>query len=277
MIVRFKESRNLFSLQKEATEKQLASLKAVTKSLEDYKIDPVKLAEWNISVKIADLEKEVSDLNKAVQEKKILKRKTDANESQGLKHPRTSNGVSPQIHSNLISNEQRAFGLTSGQTIYGGGQLGHINGYTGVSPLTAPSLLGAYGTGAVNMTFPGNLAGPGFGHAASTGGLSHDERVHLPRYGTGSYLLHGDGSMGDDLSAHIFTRPPAFQDRGFLGSASAMEQGFSGQPSTSRGFGNRSTGADLYQFADAVMEGGSYNSSRTGNSYMASADAHLNR
>ena len=62
--------------QKVAHEKYLAALKSVVNCLEGHKIDFVKLLPvWQLKNKITNLEKDIGDANKKIEEKSMLKRK----------------------------------------------------------------------------------------------------------------------------------------------------------------------------------------------------------
>lgn len=73
------EARGSLTALKKGHEKQLASLKSVMKCLEDHKIDPLKLSEWKISENVTNLEKDIADLERRIEEEKA-KTKRKANE-----------------------------------------------------------------------------------------------------------------------------------------------------------------------------------------------------
>ncbi|PIA51112.1 hypothetical protein AQUCO_01100147v1 [Aquilegia coerulea] len=269
---------------KAADEKQLAAYKFAMKCLEDYKINPMKLSGWNINDKIATLEKDISDHERVIDEKGHLKRKADGVNSsqfknQDAKHPRMSTGLSPQMHPKyMLPQEQRAFGINDPQTFYDGGLSSQLNGYSGMSSVTGPTYPGAAGVGVLDRIVPGSVAGTSLGSTAGAGGVLHvDGLVHTTNHSGGPYPWHGDGALNDHLFRHNFMGPQTISGRGLFGSGSTMEQGFSGQPSSSIAFGTRNSSADLYQFADAVLEREAYKSSRTANTYMAPGTAHLQR
>ncbi|KAF5190215.1 Frigida-like protein [Thalictrum thalictroides] len=269
---------------KTADEKQLTAYKFAMKCLEDHKINPMKLAEWNINDKIATLEKYISDHERVIEEKGHLKRKADGVNSspfknQDAKHPRMSTGLSPQMHSKfMLPQEQRAFGINDGQIFYDGRLSSQLNGYSGMSSVMGPTYPGAAGLEVLHRIVPGNVAGTSLGSTAGPGGVLHVEGLlHTTNHSAGSYAWHGDGALNDNLFRHNFMGPQTISGRGLFGSGSTMEQGFAGQPSSSLTFGTRNSSADLYQFADAVLEHEAYNSSRTANSCMAPETARLQR
>ncbi|KAF9602242.1 hypothetical protein IFM89_025952 [Coptis chinensis] len=254
---------------REVYQKHLAALKAVRKSLEDYKIDPVKLVGWS-NVKIAEMEKDISDLQKAIAEK--VKRKVEGFDSSTIlkpkevKRPRTSDTVLPQMPSKLMpSQEQGSFGHDR-KTLNDGGSSGQLNGHLGVSPVTT-SLSSTPGAETLHINIPGSVGGAsggavgsiptGNGNVHHSGPLSWNTNVsgpvHLTRHDDRLYGWHEDGTLNDHSMGHNFTSFRTFPGSGFLGSASAMDQGFSGLPSTSIGSGNSNSKADLYHFADTVL------------------------
>ncbi|XP_065872031.1 protein FRIGIDA [Euphorbia lathyris] len=139
---RKRDGSNSPTLMKEASEKQLATLKSVMKFLEDRKLDPVKLLSgWKIREKIDVLEKEIADLNEKIDERVTAKRK--ANEKDFLNNLKNQEAKrlrfagSPLISSpSLGLHDQMAPRQVDGNGLYGasirlnlpdGGFSGHIN------------------------------------------------------------------------------------------------------------------------------------------------------
>ncbi|KAF6163762.1 hypothetical protein GIB67_018243 [Kingdonia uniflora] len=230
---------------REAHKKQLATLKSVVKCLEDHKIDQVKLADFSLSDKISKLEKDISDLDKKIEEKVVSKRKADAvqpaknSKTQEVKRPRpVITGVSTETHSSMgmLSHEPRTNGLADSN-----GFPGLLNGYPG----------GAFGAAISGAS--GSRFLPGTFHAIN-GGLIGDRVAHLTNSVGSSYPWYGErvGAADNNALGHSYMglQPPAFMGRGLYGATpSSLERGF---------LGNRSSASSLYQFADTVGENESY-------------------
>ncbi|CAL0327724.1 unnamed protein product [Lupinus luteus] len=76
------ESYNFSNVLKEANEKYMNDLKSVVNCLEGHKIDFEKLLPgWKLKDKIINMEKDISDINKKIQEKVVPKRKVDKSDS----------------------------------------------------------------------------------------------------------------------------------------------------------------------------------------------------
>ncbi|KAK9278869.1 hypothetical protein L1049_028448 [Liquidambar formosana] len=282
--------------QNEANKKQLAALKSVMNCLEDHKIDPLKLLPgWQIKEKIITLEKDISELEKKMDEKVMQKRKAVEIETskklktQEVKRSRFTANVSPLIPTSIIGlQEQWAAGRVDGNSSYtpinlmDGGLSGRVNSYH-----TTSSIPHGFGAGSLPDNILGTMSGSGCGVLSagvgaggmsagtsgvlSTGSFSgvHSEvmvdKVGQVMNNNGPlYGWHGvgDAAFNDRLIGQSFAGQPASigVDGSFRPSPSL--EGFVGLPNPpSTDVANRSSASDLYQFADAVLEGESYYSS----------------
>ncbi|XP_059640788.1 protein FRIGIDA [Cornus florida] len=274
----------------EANQKKLADLKYVLKCLEDHEIDPFKvLPEWNIKETICGLEKEIADLRKTVgdakersrregnpKEKVTPKRKADEIES-----PIKTQEVRPSWIGGYGPQRQMAAGYEDAQNPYNGltsmnlsdGRLSsHINSYS-----ASPSVLHGYGAGPSSSNVISSAAGSessvlAAGMLAGSGGILPSGSV-VGVYGgvqadNGRQVMnqdhlygwHGDAAFRTGGFGHSLAgQPAAIGVNGLYRPSSTME-GFAGFPDPPGG-SNRSSSSDLYQFADAVVEGESYRSS----------------
>ncbi|KAJ7957138.1 FRIGIDA-like protein [Quillaja saponaria] len=111
------------SAMKEANEKHLAALKSVAKYLDDRRIDPLELFPgWKIKEKIINLEKDISDSKKKMDDKTIQKRKVEEIEpsnklnSLDIERPRvTAILVSPKV---TVLQEQKTATNVDGRSSY---------------------------------------------------------------------------------------------------------------------------------------------------------------
>ncbi|KAF8378090.1 hypothetical protein HHK36_029426 [Tetracentron sinense] len=297
---------------KEATEKQIAALKSITKCLENHKIDAVGLLPgWQMREKIAYLEKEIADLDKKIEEKTMSKRKAVEVESskrfkiQEVKRPRPAGKVSPMIFPAVIgsqeSQEQKAVGFADGKSLYDdlapknfldGGYPSLLHGYSAVSSRTAAAVPDGRGAGHLAVNIFGTVAGinGGFGagitaagvlstgpYAGIGGGMPAGDGVGQMASSGGPYVWHGDGAFYDNSVGQSFAGQPASMGRGLFRASPSVEQGHLGLSTTqSLGLVNQSSGADLYRFADSVFEGEQYysNTSRTSNPMPPAASGH---
>ncbi|XP_043707237.1 protein FRIGIDA-like isoform X2 [Telopea speciosissima] len=220
---------------KEANEKLLAALKSLIKCLEDHKMDPMKiLAGWHINDKITNLEKEIADLERKIDEKANLKRKAGIIESskkmrtQEVRHPWPTTNVSPQgPPAILVSQDRRTFGLIGGNNSNDGFSSG---GFRSTSPLSGirGALLGGDGVGQITAK------------------------------GVGPCGWYGDGTFNNG-SVENSSNDTASRRKGMFGLQPSLEQGFVGLPTTPYlSVVKQSSGSNLYRFADAVLEGDSY-------------------
>ncbi|KAJ4972781.1 hypothetical protein NE237_005955 [Protea cynaroides] len=281
---------------KAANEKQLAALKSLIKCLEDHKMDPMKiLAGCNLNDKITNLEKEIADLAKKMEEKANLKRKAGEIESskkmrtQEVKHPWPAANVSSQgPPAILVSHDRRTFGLAGGNSLndgfsgiklFTGGFPGVLTEWSGVSSMTSAAVQDAtenvfstiadIGGGLATVAAAGaRVAGTsrGSGGFQSTGPISGICGALLGGNGVGQITAngvgpcgwYGDGNFSNTYVENSFN-DPASRRKGLFGSQSSLEQGFLGLTSTpSLSVLKQSSGSNLYRFADTVLEGDSY-------------------
>ncbi|PIN10733.1 hypothetical protein CDL12_16672 [Handroanthus impetiginosus] len=246
----------------EANKKQLAALKSIKKCLERHNLDPAELLSgWQINEKIATLEKEISDFNRKSADKTAHKRK--ASETETSKKSKTQEakrsryiGRGPQQQNtaahadnrrNLLDN--RVPSLANHYSaplpvIYGGPGAGLL------PESTIPT-----GVGAGLLSSNGVLStGP---YAGVHGGVLVDRGGQLINHSTHPYARHGDLAKNER-----FAGQPSSVGLTTLYRASTSMEGFAGAPNASSvGVGSRGSAADLYQFADSVVERESYPSS----------------
>ncbi|KAL3335942.1 hypothetical protein AABB24_031925 [Solanum stoloniferum] len=137
--------------------KYLGDLRSIIKCLRNHEVDPSKvLPGWEISKRIASLEKEIAEFNKQIPDKKIAhgshKRKKDGTvwlSNKEVKHSHSSNPWPPQhqrVGSNVISNN----------TLFeGGGTAGHNYDY-----FMPPLVLHGPVAGSIHENVGYSLAGP---------------------------------------------------------------------------------------------------------------------
>ncbi|XP_043707236.1 protein FRIGIDA-like isoform X1 [Telopea speciosissima] len=276
---------------KEANEKLLAALKSLIKCLEDHKMDPMKiLAGWHINDKITNLEKEIADLERKIDEKANLKRKAGIIESskkmrtQEVRHPWPTTNVSPQgPPAILVSQDRRTFGLIggnnsndgfSGNKLYTGGFPGVLTGYSGISSMASAvvqdatenvlSTIAGIGSGVSTVAAAGTSRGSGgFRSTSPLSGirgalLGGDGVGQITAKGVGPCGWYGDGTFNNG-SVENSSNDTASRRKGMFGLQPSLEQGFVGLPTTPYlSVVKQSSGSNLYRFADAVLEGDSY-------------------
>ncbi|WCJ36386.1 Protein FRIGIDA [Euphorbia peplus] len=255
---RKRDASNSPTLLKEASEKQLASLKSVLKFLEDRKLDPVKLLSGlQIREKIGTLEKEIADLSKKIDERAAAKRKANENEllnnlkNQEAKRLRFAG--SPHVTSpSLGLHDHRAPYHVDGNGLYGasirlnlpdGGFSGHINNPLATSMIHGSSPFSAAAYGSVPSTsssYPGGrseLLVDGTGQKLGSRGLPYGW------HGVGDASVI-DGSVRQSILYH-----PA---SGLNRPSTGVVEGFARLPNSPPTAANRTSNSDLYRFADTV-------------------------
>lgn len=279
---------------REANERQLAALKSVLKCSEDHKIDP--FPGWQIKDKIISLEKDIADIEKKMEEKAMSKRKVDELESsillksQEIKRSRFAANVSPMKLTHGL-HEQRAAAQVDGRisfdrltamSLFDGSLVGHDISHCAASSVSHGSsaaslpdhILGTMTTGGGGMLAARVGSGMSTGHSGflSTNSfpgvhrdILADQIGPMSKNNGTSYGWPGlgDGAFSDRFirqRSHGFAGHPASVGNSSLFGPSPSLEGFAGLPkSPSIGVvANRSSTSDLYQFADAVLEGESY-------------------
>ncbi|TKY73732.1 FRIGIDA protein [Spatholobus suberectus] len=269
--------RNVPIVLKEAHERYLAALKSVVNCLESHKIDFVKLIPgWQLKDKIIDVEKNISDTNKKIEEKSVLKRKVDkSNSSNKMKIPEvkrtrfTGKDASVLSPSLTAFQEQRLVSHMDVNSSYDGSlshlldsrSYGYPNNYLtaasvqvgSVSDSLAEKYLGSAVASGANM-LGGTMSGSYSGYQ---GDMIRDNVETVLNSNSHLYRWHGigEGALSHDRSV----------GQSFVGqSASALVNNLYGKTST-EGFAgvpehrfirasSRSGGSDLYSFADAVFD-----------------------
>ncbi|XP_073144922.1 protein FRIGIDA [Henckelia pumila] len=219
----------------EANKKQLAPLRAIVECLERYEIDSTKLLPgWQILQKIAGLEKDIANFDRKQVEKGYKRKSSEADASRKLKIQEAKRarftGHGPQ-HNAL----DHVDALPS-----------HVYNHS-----ATPSVVyGGPGAGLIpeNMLPPADISA-NRGGVLSTGSYTgvHGQVIN---HGTHPHSWHVDAALIEKYAAQPSSLAPS------LYRSSASAQGFAGNPNT--GPGTRSTASDLYQFADSVVESGSY-------------------
>lgn len=267
-------------MQRKANEKHLDALKSVVQFLEDRSSDVKLLGSWQIDEKIIKLEEEISELNKRIEDKKMIpKRKVEeigstsrvkgqemkrqAFAAKGPPLPKSShvNGLHEQWTATRAVGVSLYDGLVPDS--YDGTISGHVTNYPADSAvphrLTIGSLpengvaqlVGISGIGSSSM-------GPSIGVIPrSSYSVAHAE-VEVDKAGqmmssSGLPYRWQQGSVGQSASMRF----------GSLFGSSPSTEGIVGLPDTT----NR-TSADLYRFVDSIREDESVNniSHRTGTS-----------
>ena len=266
-------------------------MKSVVNCLEGHKIDFNKLLPgWELKDKIINLERDISDVRKKIEEKVVApKRKVDkTNPSNKVKIPDAKRPRFPVKDLSIASpsvaalQEQRIAKHLDGNSSYDGSLTAHLldgrsygysNNYPAASSLQIGSVSGSLpesylgGTIAsgVNMV-GGALAGPamsaGIGAPASSysgyqGDMMIDNVGTMLNSNSRLYRWHG---IGEAVSSNEWSvgqsyagQPTSSRVSNLYGKTSA--DGFAGLPDhPSIGVASRSGGSDLYSFADAVFD-----------------------
>ncbi|XVF11331.1 hypothetical protein REPUB_Repub08aG0018100 [Reevesia pubescens] len=275
------EAQNSPMALRKANEKQLDVLKSILQYLEGRSSDVTKLlGSWKIEEKIVKLEEEISELNKRIEDNKMIpKRKLDEMgtssrvKRQEIKRSRFAANGSPLLKSSHVKglHEQRTSTLAEGMRSYDGfvpnpynsAISGHVTNYSTVSAVPHPhgSTIGSLpengvpqvvGIGGVRSS--GMVPTINFISTSSYSGAHGEIEVYNARQMmSSSGLPYGwrQGSVGQSASMRF----------GGLSGSSPSIEGFVGLPDTT----DRTPG-DLYRFADSIGENESYTNSshRTG-------------
>lgn len=263
--------------QKQAHEKYLAALKSVVNCLEGHNIDFVKLLPgWELKDKIINLEKDISDINIKIEEKSMIKRKVDKNNSSNkMKVPeakrtrfggRDASVLSPSI---AALHEQRIVSRMDGNSSYEGSLAAHLldgrsygypNSYLSAASIQLGSVSDSLAEKYLGTTVAAsgaNMLGGGMGGSYSgyQGDMIRDNVGTV--LNSNSYRWHGVGegaSLSHDRSV----------GQSFVGQSTALvnnlygktsQEGFAGVPEhLSIGASSRTGASDLYSFADGVFD-----------------------
>ncbi|XP_073291996.1 protein FRIGIDA-like [Primulina huaijiensis] len=220
----------------EANKKQLAPLQSIVECLERYEIDPSKLLPgWQILQKISGLEKDIANFDRKQVEKGNKRKTSETDTSRKLKIQEAKRarftGHGPQHNA-----PDHVDALPS-----------HIYNYS-----ATPSVVyGGPGAGLIpeNMLPPADISA-NRGVVLSTGSYAgvHGQVIN---HGTQPHSWHVDAALIEKYASQ-----PTSLGLTSLYRSSTSAQGFAGNPNV--GPGTRSTASDLYQFADSVVESGSY-------------------
>lgn len=235
--------------QRRVNEEKLASLKCVLKCLEDQKLDPVKsLPGWKIHEMIKNLEKDIVELGKRMEDNASLKRKTDETcaqkyLSQEIKRSRLAaskggfpvmsypvNGLLEQNAATFLE-DKSCFSTSSSslpQKLLGGGRAAQLSNYQIASSLRGPSLVES--TTEIGSSIISNAGSfpRGMGIGRDSNGAS------IYKMGPTRELGFKDTSVSQSFIRQATPTPP-------VESYSAIE-GFT-----------TSNHLDLYHFADAAV------------------------
>lgn len=253
----------------------MAALRSVVNCLEGHKVDHVKfLPGSKLKEKIRNLEKDISDANKKIQDKVLSKRKVDKTDSSNkLKIPESKRSRFPDPSLLSSSNpflEQRIGNHMDGNSLYDSPLTAHMLGSRSSTLLnsyhSASLQLGAAAGALAESVYGGTVASEGGKHIAgasmsaafgsTTGsfpgylGDTALENVGTVLDSNGLYRRHGIGEGA--LSHERSVGQPASARVNSLYGVSPSVEGFAGLPDPPS---NRVGGSDLYGFADAVFEG----------------------
>lgn len=262
-----------FFLQREANEKQLEKLKLIVRYLEDYKLDQSQLASFNINQKIAKLETQISKDDQRLKNKRKAQEmsqdqvisywRSTANQSHGVTPhfdkqlpegqtasvPNSENYYSSLYRRNTLEDELGAHSGSSLTGIIGNGVTNltktinsgtRVNSLTGIAHLSGARKEVAVAAAAGNST------------AFTVGNTSHQ----FANYNDGFYGLHGNGTH-EERARRQNLLVPARSEAWMDPTAPVGSNAYNSQ-ALSAGYGARSSGASLYQFADNVLERESY-------------------
>ena len=249
------------------SEEKLASLKCVLKCLEDHKLDPVKsLPGWKIHEMIKNLEKDIVELGKRIEDNASLKRKTDEAStqkylSQEIKRSRMSankggfpvmsypvNGLLEQNATTFLE-DKSCFSTSSSSMplkLLDGGRPSQLGNYQIASSLRGPGLV-------ETTVLPADIIGSGISNAAAPfprgmgwGRGRDSNEASIYKMGPTRELAYKDISVGQSFIQQAMptlattpTPPPTTVE------PYSAVYGFMGH-STSNNF-------DLYHFADAAV------------------------
>ncbi|XVF08554.1 hypothetical protein REPUB_Repub07fG0013200 [Reevesia pubescens] len=248
---------------RKANEKQLDALKSMLKYLEDSSSDVTKLlSSWQIEEKIVKLEEEIVELNKRIEDKKMIpKRKLDELgsssrvNSQEMKRSRFAIKGSPlpkPSHANGLY-EHRTATLAEGVRSYDGlvpnSYESAISGHVTNHPAAVP-----HGSTIGSLPENGIAQMVGISGVGSSGMVSSIGAISASSY----YGAHGEIEV--DIAGQMLSssglpyrwrqgsvgQSASMRFGGLFGSSQSVE-GFVGLPDTT----NR-TSADLYRFADSI-------------------------
>lgn len=258
---------------KEAHKKYLAALKSVINCLSGHKIDFEKLLPgWKLNDKINDLEKDISDTNKKIEEKK---RKVDkSNSSNKMKIPEAKRTRFTGKDASMLStslptlHEQRIASHMDGNSSYDaslsahlldGRSYGYPNNYLTASSVQVGSISDSVAEKYLGSTVASgaNILGGAMGGSYSgyEGDMIRDNVGSVLNSNSHLYRLHGigEGALSQDRSVGQSYVGPSALVNNLYGKTST--EGFTGVPEhLSIGASNRSGRSDLYSFADSVFD-----------------------
>ncbi|CAI0547977.1 unnamed protein product [Linum tenue] len=267
---RRREANSLPMLLKQANDRHLSSLASVMKFLEDRKLDPLKVVPgWQLTEKITKLEKENADLNKKIMDKAMIKRRADLNDittNQAMKRPRgIGQGASTGSASIGGLHEHKAAAAAP-----------YMSPYNNNTSLRVNHPLGAYG----GDTYPCATSAPLYSSAGVPenavmhgGAVNHHQGVYnLPATSASAgnvanglrweTVVDRAGHMVANNSSLAYAAQggQSYVSRhgtyGLFGPSPSIE-GFPGLPNSPPpgvGAATATNPADLYRFADSVVE-----------------------
>ncbi|CAI9113795.1 OLC1v1014475C1 [Oldenlandia corymbosa var. corymbosa] len=257
----------------EANKKYLSAFLSVMKCLERHNIDPSKaLPGWKINEKIIALEKDIVNFDKKIREQMLNKRRADDMylRNQEAKRFRYVDPGLPQHQLPAHLDSQRRF-------------LDSVHGPS-IRALTSPPLM--HGTGVGHGMLEAEASDRRATYTGYYGEEVADTAGQAGSYGGQHYGLRGDGAYSDRLAdaGHTYAgQPPAYGLATFDGAynerLAATGHTYAGQPPAyglasiyrpppsveefpgkTAGVASRTTGSDLYQFADTVVDSETYHS-----------------
>ena len=273
----------------EASEKYLAALKSVVNCLEYHKIDPIKLLQgWQLKEKITNLEKDITEAKRKIEDKALAKRRMDKSDSSNkfkIPEPKRSRfaGTDPSLPSPSITvlQDQRMATHMDFNTSYNGSLttncLHGIPSSHSSHYYTAPSVQLGIASGSLPEPVPGGTAVSGGGiletipGVGMSNGLGGTTTSSFPGYygnpvldnvgkmlnGNGqAYRWHGirEGELANErpIGQSSVGQSSSARIKTLIG-LSQSAAAFAGLPDhSSIGITNRNGGSDLYSFADTV-------------------------
>ncbi|RZS15012.1 hypothetical protein BHM03_00046787, partial [Ensete ventricosum] len=241
---------------REANEKHLERLKLVAKCLDNYKLDSSELASFNITQKIAKIERVIAKDDERLKNKNLKRKAQDLGQIQ-LKNywcssAKPSHSIMPHFGQHYQEQQSASLANPEGYYVSLHRRNTHDDGFglhnelCGVSSLT----MGVHTSAGVGSEL---VAATAEGTAGST--LENSSRP-FTNYDGDLYKLHGNEALDERLVGQHFlatTHPEAW-----MGPSSVAGQNVYYSQASGDGYGTGSSGTNLYQFADTVLEREAY-------------------
>ncbi|RRT77780.1 hypothetical protein B296_00020432, partial [Ensete ventricosum] len=249
------EGQSSLKSQREANEKHLERLKLVAKCLDNYKLDSSELASFNITQKIAKIERVIAKDDERLKNKNLKRKAQDLGQIQ-LKNywcssAKPSHSIMPHFGQHYQEQQSASLANPEGYYVSLHRRNTHDDGFglhnelCGVSSLT----MGVHTSAGVGSEL---VAATAEGTAGST--VENSSRP-FTNYDGDLYKLHGNEALDERLVGQHFlaTHPEAW-----MGPSSVAGQNVYYSQASGDGYGTGSLGTNLYQFADTVLEREAY-------------------